>query len=152
MLYVVIGLLLLAVIVLGLSSGMQSYATAQQAQAQIETARAAQISATGNVISIFITLVVVIVIIALLAAVLFYFYKKNMQPRASIPQPRRSSAAIHAEPDPQLNMERVSKMLELRVMMSLLDKLDGPRDRTDRPSLPDGSDRDARDDLPSWLR
>lgn len=60
--FLVIALLILA-LVFGFSSISQSYATAKQAQATIETARAAEIASTGNLIAILLFALLVIAII-----------------------------------------------------------------------------------------
>ena len=62
--FLVIALLIL-VLVFGLSSISQSYATAKQAQATIETARTAEIASTGNLIAILLFALLVIVIIGI---------------------------------------------------------------------------------------
>lgn len=59
--FVVIALIVV-VVIFGISSGMQSYATAQQAQATIETARAAQMATFGNLLMILSILIVVLIV------------------------------------------------------------------------------------------
>ena len=58
--------LVVVVLLFGLSSISQSYATAQQAQAAIEGSRAAQIASTGNLVTL---VTIALVIVAMLAAV-----------------------------------------------------------------------------------
>ena len=62
--FLVTSLLILA-LVFGFSSTSQSYATAKQAQATIETARAAEIASTGNLIAILLFVLLVIIIIGI---------------------------------------------------------------------------------------
>ena len=63
--YVFALLLLIIVLIFGLSSMSQSYATAQQAQAAIEASRAAQIASTGNLVTlVMVSLVVVAILVA----------------------------------------------------------------------------------------
>ncbi len=62
--FLIISLLILA-LVFGFSSISQSYATAKQAQATIETARAAEIASTGNLIAILLFALLVIAIIGI---------------------------------------------------------------------------------------
>jgi heme/copper-type cytochrome/quinol oxidase subunit 2 len=68
MIYVVVIILLGVLAIWGVSEGMQNYAMAKQAEATVETAKAAQIASTGNLLVI---LLVVIVILALMAAVVY---------------------------------------------------------------------------------
>ena len=60
---ILVVILFVVVALLSLSSVSQSYATAKQAQATIETARAAEIASTGNLIAIVLFALLVIVII-----------------------------------------------------------------------------------------
>jgi formate hydrogenlyase subunit 3/multisubunit Na+/H+ antiporter MnhD subunit len=66
MAWVVIGILLLVLIVFGVSSSAQSYATVQQAEAMKKVAEVAQINAWGNLI--------LIVLLVILAAVVGFVY------------------------------------------------------------------------------
>lgn len=77
-------ILLLVVVVFGVSSMMQSYAAAKQAEAVIETAQAAQMATLGNVAIIFL---LVIVVLALLGLAVFVFAKRQT-PRQTL-TPRR---------------------------------------------------------------
>src|SRR5690349_9880065 len=103
--------LLIILILVSLSSSADSYATAQMAQAQIETARAAQISAGGNVLAMMILggLIVLIVLAVLLAAVL-WIRARARERQAELAQsagPRqvRSPSETQSLMDPnQLNM------------------------------------------------
>jgi Na+-transporting methylmalonyl-CoA/oxaloacetate decarboxylase gamma subunit len=51
-------LLFIVIVVWGLSSVSQSRPSAKQAQATIETARAAQVASTGNLVTILVTALV----------------------------------------------------------------------------------------------
>lgn len=84
MAYVVLGILLLVVLVFGFSSGMNSYASAQQAQAAIEQARAvqdvatvAQINAWGNVVLTLALLTIIAVIIGLVVFGIYLWSRVN---------------------------------------------------------------------------
>ncbi len=65
MIIFLIAVLLVIVLVFGISSMMQSYASAQQAQATIETAKALQVATFGNVLVIVLVTLIVLAIIAL---------------------------------------------------------------------------------------
>lgn len=67
-------ILVIVVLVFGVSSGMQSYATAQQAQATIETAKAAQVSAWGNLVVI---LVLALLIVTVLVVAVWMVYRRQ---------------------------------------------------------------------------
>lgn len=66
--FLVISLLILA-LVFGVSSISQSYATAKQAQATIETARVAEIASISNLV---IILLLVLLVTAIIGAVLYF--------------------------------------------------------------------------------
>ena len=59
-------LLFIVIVVWGLSSISQSLATAKQAQATFETARAAQVASTGNLVTILVTALVIVGILAMI--------------------------------------------------------------------------------------
>jgi hypothetical protein len=61
-------ILVLVMLLFGLASVSQSYASAKQAQAAIEASRAAQIASAGNLVAL---VTVGLVIVAILAAVVF---------------------------------------------------------------------------------
>lgn len=67
--FLVISLLILA-LVFGVSSISQSHATAKQAQATIEIARAAEIASISNLVVI---LLLVLLVIAIVGVVLYFF-------------------------------------------------------------------------------
>jgi hypothetical protein len=58
--------LVLIVVVFGVSSALQSYASAQQAQATIETAKAAQMATFGNVFVIVVSALLLLAVLGLI--------------------------------------------------------------------------------------
>lgn len=73
-------LLIIVIVVWGLASISQSYATAKQAQATIETARAAQVASTGNLVMILVTALVILVSLALICFGLWLFFQVRVKP------------------------------------------------------------------------
>jgi flagellar biosynthesis protein FlhB len=73
-------LLFIVIVVWGLSSISQSLATAKQAQATIETARAAQVASTGNLITILVTALVILVILTIIGFGLWLFFQVRVKP------------------------------------------------------------------------
>jgi flagellar biosynthesis protein FlhB len=148
MIYVVLAILLIVVVLFGLSSGMQSYATAQQARAQIEVAKVAQVNAWGNLISILILVLAIVAILALVLAILYWLIKRSNQRAArSGSNPTQRPAA---SPPPAMDLDRLTQLATLQVLMSLTAK---PGDPSDRMSLPaPKEDQPADEDLFQWLR
>jgi len=142
MLYIVIIVLLIIVVISGVSSSAQSYATAQQAQAQIETAKVAQVSAWGNLITILTLTLVIIFVLMLIAGVLWIIYKRRSQPAAA-----HSQRSMTAPRDgPQLT---INDLVQLELLRSLR-ALNPPS-----PALP-AQTQDVEDspveELFPWLR
>ena len=73
-------LLFIVIVVWGLSSISQSLATAKQAQATIETARAAQVASTGNLVTILVTALVILGILAMIGFGLWLFFQVRVKP------------------------------------------------------------------------
>jgi hypothetical protein len=73
-------LLIIVIVVWGLSSISQSLASAKQAQAAIESARASQVASTGNLVTILIMALVILVVIALIGFSLWLFYQIRVKP------------------------------------------------------------------------
>jgi len=84
--------LVLIVVIFGASSMMQSYASAKQAEAVIETAQAAQMATFGNVVVI---LLLAIVVLAVLFAVMYLMVRglPTSPRRGVLPHFSRSSVA-----------------------------------------------------------
>ena len=111
--------LLIILAIFGISSSMQSYATAQQAQAQIEVARVAQVNAWGNLVTILVLALVVAAILAALVIALIYF-SRTRQPKRRGASPVRA----HGRSIDELSTMDPSQALGLMVQMRLLDMLD----------------------------
>lgn len=136
--------LLIIVIIFGVVSGMQSYASAQQAQAVIETAQAAQVSAWGNLISILALFGFVVIVLALVAAGLWWMSKRHKVRKVSEGQPRTL-------PQTQTPAIDVNALIQLE-MIRTLRSLNAPDQsfRQDTRLLTDG--QDALVEVPEWLR
>jgi hypothetical protein len=121
----IIACLVFVVILMGMTSGMQSYATAQQAEAIREQARAmqeiariGQINATTNLISILTLTLVIVIGVIMAAAVLWILYKRSIR---SAYHPTALSRPVHEslpkEQDPLdqiLELEKLKLLRELR--------------------------------------
>lgn len=145
MIYVFVAVLLLIVILFGVSSGMQSYATAQQAQAQIEAAKVAQVNAWGNVISILTFVAILFVVLLLIAAVIWLLYKRSQQ-RAT-PSVSTATPSLPSNPSPAFSTDDLMKILIVQSLRSL-------QPPAAPPSLPTPrEEQDASNDEPLyWLR
>jgi len=139
-----IAVLLIIVIIFGVSSGMDSYATAQQAQAQIETAKVAQISSWGNLITILTIMLIVLFAVILIAMVLWMAYR-NLVRRSESQRVRSSTPEITTPSQPQLNANDLVMLIALKTLQDMngssqTNLLSAPRE--EQPS----------DEPFSWLR
>jgi len=118
--YILFAVLLLIVVIFGVSSGMQSYATAQQAQATIEVAQVAQVNAWGNLVTILTVVLLIVVVIALVAAALWMMYSRQ---RAAIsgqrPTPYDRALARPVPPAPPMNLDTLIQLEMVRMLRSL---------------------------------
>ncbi len=73
-------IVILLVVLWGLASISQSYAAAMQAEAAIHTSRAAQVSSTGNLVTILIVALLVLVLLATLGFVAYLYYQIKIKP------------------------------------------------------------------------
>jgi hypothetical protein len=114
--YVFVAVLLILVLVFGFASMSQSYATAQQAQAQIETARVAQVSAWGNLVTILTLALVIVVAMALISAVFWVMLKRAHQkaPNNTL-RSALASPVTHTE-----GPMSIREMLELEMLRRML--------------------------------
>ena len=134
--------LLLVVIVFGVASGMQSYASAQQAQAVIETAQVAQVSAWGNLISILALVGGIVIVLALVVAVLWWMSQRNKTRHTSVSGPRVAS-------QPQAPAIDVNALIQLE-MIRALRGLNAPA--REAPLLTDESEEVGfASEQPVWL-
>lgn len=134
--------LLLIVIIFGVSSGMQSYATAQQARAQIEVAQVAQVSAWGNLVTIGILALVIGVTLALIAGWLFLVYRRGLRPA------QRAGERSLADPRPAPQVS-VGDLIQLELLRTLREM----RGRPESPAPPAAPrEEEQEDDILAWLR
>jgi glucan phosphoethanolaminetransferase (alkaline phosphatase superfamily) len=134
--------LLLIVAIFGITSGMQSYATAQQAQAQIETAKVAQISSWGNLMTILMIMLIVLAALALIAAILWLAYRNLI--RKSLARPSRAPSEIKSTPQPQF----LNDLIQLE-MLRTLKSING----SSQPTLLSAPTEEPPTDEPfSWLK
>ena len=144
--YILIAILLIIVVIFGVSSGMQSYATAQQAQAQIETAKVAQVSAWGNLITILMMALLIVLTLAVIALVLWVMWKRSAISHQHSASGPRSMAAPREGPPLTIN-----DLMQLE-MLKYLRALNPPA----APALQDRHTQDM-EELPGenlfpWLR
>jgi len=139
--YIFLAVLLLIVIVFGWSSGMQSYATAQQAQAQIEVAQVAQINAWGNVLTILIVGLIVVVMLAIFAFIAWLFLRRALAGNASAARETSRSQA------PMLGKEEMGMLMQMK-MLQMLDSMAPNR----QAHLAAPRDEETAEEPLSWLR
>ena len=140
--YFVIAVLLLVVIIFGVSSASESYATAQQAKAQIETAQLGQISAWGNLITILTMALIILVVLALLVFALYWFFvrpRTRGNARAVTPRVTQSPSAAPAL-DPGSAINQLVQLEMLKALRSMNGGnapalLDAPKEEDEIPWL-----------------
>lgn len=137
----VIILLVIVVVLFGVQSSMQSYAVAQQAQAQIETAQAAQVASWGNLITILAIVLFVFLIVIFLAGVLWVSYKRNQQ-RAMVSQPRPQMVAQDGQP--QLSVNDLMMLIALKTLQDM--------NAPTQNYLPAPGEEQPTDEPFSWLK
>lgn len=133
--YLVIALLLIIILVMGISSGMNSYATARQAQATIEVAQVAQLNAWGNLVTIGILALVIFVAFGLIIAVLIVMNRRKNGRGHSRPMITPSGSQ-----QPQLTVNDLIQLEMLRTLKSM---------NTSTLTLPE---EQSEDQLLDWLR
>ena len=144
--YILVAILLIIVIVFGVSSGMQSYATARQAQATIEVAQLGQINAWGNLVTILTIALALVVFVALVAAVLWFLYKRSSGQRSTL-NSERSAHGIKPLPGPTAPPPSLETLIQLETLRML-------RSMNPPASLPSGNGNGPHeDDEPlQWLK
>jgi hypothetical protein len=143
MIYVCLVVLLIIVVVFGISSGMQSYAAAQQAEAVIQVAKVAQVNAWSNVVLVLALLALVVLILAFLAAIVWFSYqRRGHKTSTSASLPRVETAEPPALPS--------GRALELLLMAKILERLDGPA--SPAKNLLEAPREESLDDPFPWLR
>lgn len=138
--------LLLIMVIFGISSAMQSYATAQQAQATIEVARVAQVNAWGNLIVIFAFLVLLVVILALIVVV-WYLRKRSVMAATAVAVGVRAPKTLTQTADDS-SLPSV-RSLELMLQWKILETL-GSMQRPQQENLLD-IPQDEPDDPFPWV-
>jgi len=109
--------IVLIVLVFGVQSAMQSYASAQQAKATIETAQVAQITAFGNV---FMIVVATLVFLAIIGLVMYVIVRVQQMRNDRFIQPQQPRTVIH--PPAETPLLTSSELDEF--MLSLFDMMD----------------------------
>ena len=112
--FLVIAVLILA-LVFGFSSISQSYATAKQAQATIETARAAEIASTGNLIAIVLFALLVIVVIGV--SLHFFLRFKNTSQQQS-----QKSTQSHIGEAGQASLDSILTLLVIQMLQNQMEQ------------------------------
>lgn len=143
MVIVLIIVLLIVVLIFGVSSGADSYATAQMAQAQIETAKVAQVSAWGNLVTILVMALIIITVLALIVGVVAWIlWRRSTAAQA----PARVSAATLPGPA-EIRPLPMNELIQLEMLRTL----QGMRGNN-APALPVPHEEEPVDDPLSWLR
>lgn len=129
MIRILVAILFIVVLLFGLSSISQSYATAQQAQAAIEASRATQIAGAGNLTTILVTAVIVMAVLGLGIFIAYLEFK-------GIPQRRLKSVSKAA---PFQHFEQADGAQLLPALMTLLMVEMLRRQETQQHPMPDMS-------------
>ena len=107
--YIFALVMLIVVLLFGLSSISQSYASAKQAQAAIEASRAAQIASAGNLVTVALVIVAVLAAVVVIAWLLL---RTKSQPRRQwVSGPNANWGQVHQPPANVLLPALLSMML-----------------------------------------
>jgi flagellar biosynthesis/type III secretory pathway M-ring protein FliF/YscJ len=140
MAWVFVGILLLVLIVFGVSSSAQSYATVQQAEAMKKVAEVAQINAWGNLILIVAILVILLVILAAIAAFVYLRIRVDAAKKQPVREPSEPS---------MLPSKSQMDMILYAMMFRMLGQAQPPQ-QSNLIEMPK-EDVEAEDPFP-WLR
>ena len=142
-----IAVFLLIVIIFGVSSGMDSYATAQQARATIEVAQVAQVSAWGNLVTILTIALALVIFVALAAVVLWILYYRRSTLNAAVrnPRPRNAMQVVPPSDLPPMAPPSLETLIQLETLRMLRD-LHAPA------SLPAPREEEPVDEPFHWLK
>lgn len=144
---VLIIVLLAILVIFGIASGMNSYASAKQAQATIEVAKVAQVNAWGNLVTILTVVLMIVILVAIAAAVLWMFYRRLRSQRTPEPQAfPRQSAQTGMNQIPNLNV-----LVQLE-MLRMLRSLNPPATNQTTPLLSQRTDEESPVEYLHWLR
>lgn len=142
--YVLVGILLLIVIVFGAASGMQSYASAKQAQAAIEVAQVAQVNAWGNLIVLLTLALLIVCVIGMIAWLLLS--RRQRADAGYRPRPRMIQRPDIIPPGPPPTLETLIQLEVLKTLRAL-----HPPPSEPRGNAMIAAEEEPADDLP-WLR
>lgn len=140
-------ILLLVVVIIGISSGMQSYASARQAQATIEVARVGQMNATANLITIMTMALVIVAAVMFIAAVLWFLYRRSMQKAqtSGAATPRQISSGNNpALMDPNQALGQLVTLMTIRELRSM--------STPQQQNLPETTEEHPNNDPLYWLK
>lgn len=129
----IIIVLLIALILVSVSSAGDSYATAQMAQAQIETARAAQISASGNVLAMMFLGGLIVLIVLGLILFGYLWMRSRMRMAEETPASDRPGPSQVRAPSTAPGLMDPNQINALIALM-ILERLQGTRPELDQPS------------------
>lgn len=145
--YFVVAVLLIIVILFGVTSGMQSYATAQQAQATQEVAKVAQINAWGNLVTILTVVLTFVVFVALIAVAAWLALRwLKVKGQRSNNGYIQSTPRVTQREAPQFGMNDLIQLEMLKVLRSM-NPTSPPT-----PLLQERGEQEPVDDFMSWLR
>lgn len=99
---------LIIALVFGVSSVMQSYASAQQAQAVVETAQVAQMATFANVVVI---VVMALVLVLILVGIVYLVIRLNAKPKQDRRQNRLEAGRRYGRQLRQIHVENDTKRL-----------------------------------------
>jgi hypothetical protein len=129
MLQMMVILLLIVLILFGLASISQSYATAQQAQAMIEANRATQIASTGNLVTILMIALLLASSLVAVAVIAYLVYRVKVKASVSTGQwvsgPNANFGRVGqvGQPMDQLGQPSANELLPAMLTMLLVQML-----------------------------
>lgn len=142
---ILVAILVVVVIIFGVSSGMQSYATAEQAKAMQEVAKVAEINSWSNLIGMLVVLMVVLVMFLVVAGIVWLWLKRAMLQSAAAGQQGRG--ARQGAQQPMMEEDPMATLMKI-VLMDMLDRRAGGGSTQEQLPAPG---EDSTDDL-WWLR
>jgi uncharacterized protein HemY len=127
MLIFLIVALIIIVLIFGIVSGMQSYASAKQAEAAIEMAKANQVSSAGNFTAILTSLFVVLFVMAILIGLIYLYlkFRKTMTAvqrgqRGRLPHQSSGMEVLDAgDRSAQIDSATINQLMQLEMLKYL---------------------------------
>ena len=141
--WVVVFLLLIVLIVFGVSSSAQSYATVQQAEAMKKVAEVAEINAWGNLILIVAILVILLVVLAAIAAIVYLRIRVDTAKKQPVREPSES---------PMLPSKSQMDMMLYTMMFRMLDSTMRRPQQGNLIETPIEMTKEESEDPFPWLR